>query len=334
MPAPAAAARPGRRRELEPVPGGRSGVAAGRVERDNPPARSSTMSKSTPPTRPRRARLAGVVALLLLGASCRAPGSAPPVWREPATGMAFVLVPAGRFAMGSPADEPGREAQETRHPVVLTRPYWLGRTEVTQAQCRTVLGADPSHFAALADELPVERVSLHDVERFLAELERRSPGSRFRLPTEAEWEHACRAGRATAYPTGARLTTAEANYDGRYPLPGQPPGENRDRPTKVASFPPNPWGLHDMNGNVWEWTADEHCPYPEGEAVDPLGRCGAALRIIRGGSWAFGADSARCALRYTHAPQDRGYSLGFRVVREASAPGARDNAPAGGHAAP
>jgi len=248
------------------------------------------------------------------------PGAGRPSWREPVTGMEFVELPAGRFRMGSPPTEPGHESQERLHDVVLTRSFWLGRTEVTQGQWKRVMGDDPSHFRDLADDLPVERVNLFDVERFLARLAELSPGSRFRLPTEAEWEYACRAGTTTAYPGGDRLSTDQGNYDGRYPLPGQPPGEDRERPTPVASFAPNAWGLFDMNGNVWEWTADEHCPYPEGESVDPLARCASPLHVIRGGSWVFNADSARCAVRYTHAPKDLGFSLGFRAVRELAVP--------------
>jgi len=93
-------------------------------------------------------------------------------------------------------------------------------------------------------------------------------------------------------------------------------GEYRQTPTPVGHFVPNAWGLHDLHGNVWEWVEDEHCPYPEGPSTDPVGQCGAERRVIRGGSWYFNADSARCALRYTHRPQDRGPSLGFRLVRE------------------
>ncbi len=230
--------------------------------------------------------------------------------------MKFVLVPSGSFLMGSPPGEPGHESQEVRHRVTLTRSFWLGRTEVTQDEWRHLMGGNPSHFSALGGQSPVENVTWYDVQEFLSRLSALSPGNRFRLPTEAEWEYACRAGTTTAYSTGERLDTDHANYCGRFPLPGQQPGVDRGHPTPVASFPPNPWGLYDMNGNVWEWTADEHCPYPDGPVHDPSPDCGAPLKVIRGGSWYFNADSARCAVRYTHRPQDRGFSLGFRVVRE------------------
>jgi formylglycine-generating enzyme required for sulfatase activity len=231
-------------------------------------------------------------------------------WVEPVTGMEFVLVPAGRFVMGSPPGEIGREAQERPHEVVITRPFHLGRFEVTRRQWRRVMGEDASHFTDTLDA-PVERVTWIEAHEFLRRLEARSPGSRFRLPTEAEWEYACRAGTTTAYGTGDALSLAQANV-----LSSDTAGGARGRTTRVGSYAPNAWGLFDMHGNVWEWTADEHCPYPEAAVTDPRGRCGAALKVIRGGSWYFGADSARCALRYTHRPQDRGFSLGFRVVRE------------------
>ena len=233
------------------------------------------------------------------------------LWVEPATGMEFVPIPAGRFVMGSPPGESGREAQERQHEVTITRPFDLGRLEVTQRQWQTVMGHNPSRFADSGGDFPVERVSWLDVREFLKRLAVLAPGQRFRLPTEAEWEYACRAGTTTPFNTGAVLATAQANYT---PSAGEAtPGR---RTAKAGSFPPNAWGLHDMHGNVWEWTEDEHCPYKKAAVVDPRAKCGSAVKVIRGGSWYFGADSARCALRYTHRPHDSGFSLGFRVVRE------------------
>ncbi len=231
---------------------------------------------------------------------------------EPVTGMAFVQVPAGRFVMGSPPDEVGREDQERQHEVRLSRPFWLGATEATQRQWRVVMGDNPSHFRDHGDLLPVESVSWFEVQEFLEKLAERSPGHQFRLPTEAEWEYACRAGTTSAYATGASLTPAQASFEASTEGTAAGPGH----PMPVGSFPPNPWGFYDLHGNVWEWTQDEHCPYPTDPASDPVASCGSSLKVIRGGSWHYGADSARCALRYTHRPQDRGFSLGFRVVRE------------------
>jgi formylglycine-generating enzyme required for sulfatase activity len=221
---------------------------------------------------------------------------------EPVTGMRLVRIPSGTFTMGSPSDEPLREEQETLHTVRLTHGFWIGEREVTQAEWEAVMGTRPSHFARCGGRCPVESVNFAEVQEFVSRLNRKTAGG-FRLPTEAEWEYVCRAGASTAFSTGSALTRAEANYGGTAPAP-------------VGTFPPNAWGLSDMHGNVWEWCQDWHCPYGAGPAVDPVGSCDSGLRVIRGGSWAFGADSARCALRYTHRPEDRGPSLGFRVARD------------------
>ena len=232
-------------------------------------------------------------------------------WVEPITGMTFVEIPAGHFNMGSPVGERGRERQERRHEVVITRPFWMGVFEVTQAQWLRVMGENPSWFHESGD-LPVERVSWHEALEFAGRLTDLAPGSRFRLPTEAEWEYACRAGTDTAYHVGSTLTTSDANVTERPDVDVRMRGGT----TPAGLFPPNAWGLHDMHGNVWEWTRDDHCPYPEGPALNPSRACDSPVKVIRGGSWYFTAESARCALRYTHAPGDRGFSLGLRLVRE------------------
>jgi len=239
---------------------------------------------------------------------------APPqlrAYREAVTGMVFVEIPPSTFEMGSATDDPGREEGERLHPVTLTHPYWIGRTEVTQAQWQKVMGHNPSHFQG-DGTLPVEMVNYFEIETFLERLEALAPGNHFRLPTEAEWENACHAGASTPFAFGQNLSTTRANFD----------DSNDDasgRTLPVASFPPNAWGLYDFHGNVWEWCADEPCAYSGEAETDPVRSCGNPLKVIRGGSWHFGADSARCALRYTHAPNDRGFSLGFRVVREIKA---------------
>ena len=260
---------------------------------------------------------AGVAAALALLVSTSVPLLEPngSGWIDPVTGMRFVLLPHGTFTMGSPSTERWREPQETPHEVTLSRRVFLGVHEVTQEQWHEVMGTRPGWFDGGAARLPVENVTWHEVQQFLERLTTRSDGSLFRLPTEAEWEYACRAGTTTAYGVGAGLTSADANIDPR--APDDPSPVERDGSTRPGgSSQPNPWGLYDMHGNVWEWTADDHCPYPAGPGTDPRGSCNAPLKVIRGGSWRFRADSARCALRYTHAPGDRGYSLGFRVVRE------------------
>ncbi len=138
------------------------------------------------------------------------------------------------------------------------------------------------------------------------------------MPTEAEWEYACRAGTTTAFGVAERIDSWQANFDGRDPYPGATPGPYVAATTPVGTYPPNAWGLYDMHGNVWEWCEDDHCPYPETPQTDPLARCDSGLRVIRGGSWYYGPDSARCGLRYTHRSIDDGPSLGFRLVWEGS----------------
>jgi formylglycine-generating enzyme required for sulfatase activity len=168
----------------------------------------------------------------------------------------------------------------------------------------------------------VENVTFADVQRFLAKLNANTiAGVTYRLPTEAEWEYACRAGTTTPFAPGGTITTDEANFNGKFPYSSSAPGLFRERPTPVGEFAPNRWGLADMHGNVWEWTADWYGPYPAVDSAhDPRGPSAGTLRVVRGGSWYFDANSARCALRYTHAPADRGFSLGFRVAADRRPP--------------
>src|SRR5262252_7903090 len=240
--------------------------------------------------------------------------------REEWTGMTLVELPPGRFTMGSGSSEAGRNADEVLHDVEITRPFFIGQFEVTQQEWRTVMGTAPSHFGACGSRCPVENVTFAEVEQFLTKLnahvappQSKAPSLRFRLPTEAEWEYACRARTTGPFSTGENLTTAQANYNGKFPYPSFPPGDFRQKPTPVGSFALNPWGLGDMHGNVWEWTSDWYAPYSEFAAanIDPHGPADGEKRVIRGGSWFFDANSARCGLRYTHAPQDKGFSLGL-----------------------
>ena len=229
--------------------------------------------------------------------------------------MEFLRVEAGRFHMGSPHDESGRQIDETRHGVVLTTDFWLGRYEVTQEEWTQIMEGNPSRFRDCGPRCPVETVSSFEIERFIERLEELSPGNDFRLPTEAEWELACRAGTVTPFSTGSTMSVSQANFDGRYPYSDQPAEHWIGSPTPVGSYPANPWGFHDLHGNVWEWTQDWYALYPQGTVTDPLGPPSGELRVIRGGSWTFDGNSTRCALRYTHAPHLDGPSLGFRLVR-------------------
>jgi formylglycine-generating enzyme required for sulfatase activity len=212
--------------------------------------------------------------VVLLTPGCRATAD----WIEPTTGMVFVRLPSA--ALGAAASPP----------------LWIGKFEVTQAEWEAVMDRDnAAWFHDDSGRLPMENVTWFEVRDFLSRLNSRSPGARFRLPTEREWETACRAGTTTTYSTGETLRPDQANFA------ASPERMSEGRTMRVGSFPANPLGLHDMHGNVWEWTADA---------------AGDGLMIIRGGSWYFGADSAACGLRYTHRPQDRGFSIGFRVVRD------------------
>jgi formylglycine-generating enzyme required for sulfatase activity len=235
--------------------------------------------------------------LVLLLAACSR--ELPVRWVEPTTRMEFALMPVGDFVAGSPPTEPGHLEDEALYPVRMSTEFYMATREVTRGEWAVIMTPQdvPSPDEA---KLPVVDVNWHDVRQFLDRINQGQEW-RLRLPSEVEWEYACRAGTTTPYSTGQFLSTADANYNGEFPLPGQERGENRARVLPVGSFQPNAWGLFDMHGNVWEWTNDA---YDE------------SRKVIRGGSWRFNADSARCALRYHHQPQDRGDSLGFRLVRE------------------
>ena len=234
------------------------------------------------------------------------------------TGMTLVEIPNGRFTMGSAAAETGRNDDELLHDVEISHPFFLGRNEVTQQEWKTVMGAAPSHFSTCGSKCPVENVSFFEVQQFLTKLNNHTKLRHYRLPTEAEWEYACRARTTGPFSTGENLTTAEANYNGTQPYGSFPAGEFRQKTTPAGTFPLNPWGLADMHGNVWEWISDWYGPYRDGQTanIDPAGPASGEKHVLRGGSWFFDANSARCGLRYTHAPQDRGFSLGFRVAAD------------------
>lgn len=259
---------------------------------------------------------AGLALVAAMGAAAPSRSSLPGRIVEPRSGITLIRVPGGTFTMGSPAGEAGRGADETPHRVTLS-PFYLGATEVTQAQWARVMGWNHSHHAG-CPACPVEEVTYVDVQAFIGRLNAHTRAIRFRLPTEAEWEFACRAGSTTPFSMGASISTSQANFDGDFPYNGAPRGANRRATMPAASFPPNRWGFFDMHGNVWEWTADWYGAYPRNPVHDPAGPASGTLHVIRGGSWAFDANSARCALRYTHAPRLRGYSLGFRLAATAS----------------
>lgn len=227
----------------------------------------------------------------------------------------FILIPSGTFMMGSPFGEPQRERDETQNQVTISNPFYIQTTEVTQGQWRRIMGSNPSHFSSCGDDCPVEMVSWNNVQDFILKLNSLERTNKYRLPTEAEWEYAARAGTTTPFYTGKCLSTKEANYNGRYPLSGCSKRDYRQKTIRVASLDPNTWGLYDMHGNVSEWVQDYYGTYPSDSVTDPTGPSSGLRRVIRGGSWHSSAGICRSASRYDRTPGSFGGNAGFRLVR-------------------
>ncbi len=221
----------------------------------------------------------------------------------------------GSFWMGSPEDEPERSDDDgPRHLVTLTRGFWLADTACTQAMWERVTSGNPSRFES--PDRPVEQVSWEDLQRFLRAVEALLPGCTAGLPTEAEWEYACRAGTETPFSFGAQISPDQANYNGNYPYAGGEKGVWREETVPAKSLPPNAWGLYEMHGNVWEWCADGQRTYTNEPQDDPWGDPGegdAALRAVRGGSWIDDAGGVRSAYRNASRPGYAVCDLGFRL---------------------
>jgi formylglycine-generating enzyme required for sulfatase activity len=248
----------------------------------------------------------------------------PPDRLSNAVGMTLALIPAGSFRMGSPDGEAERGKDEGPvHEVRITRPFYLGVHPVTQAQYQRVMGSNPSHFHAGdggGPEHPVDQVTWDEAMEFCRRLsaspEERAAGREYRLPTEAEWEYACRAGTATPFWWGASASSTQANFKGSHPYGGGEKGPYPRRTTRVGAYSANPWGLHDVHGNVWEWCADwfdEAC-YANSSIEDPLGPESGSGRVLRGGSWHSVGGSCRAAFRCRYAPGSRYSSIGFRTA--------------------
>ena len=215
--------------------------------------------------------------------------------------LEMVLIPAGKFMMGSPASEKDRNENETQHEVIITKPFYMGKYEVTQEQYEAVVGNNPS-IRTKETKLPVTKVSWEDCQEFIKKLNAKTSGG-YRLPTEAEWEYACRAGTATAYSYGASLTESDANIGGNI--------------MEVGSYKPTAFGLYDMHGNVWEWCNDWDSTLQDGKVTDPKGPSTGNFRVLRGGSfYGRGGSKARSSARgsntQTYRVSDGG---GFRLAR-------------------
>jgi formylglycine-generating enzyme required for sulfatase activity len=213
--------------------------------------------------------------------------------------MQFAWIPPGSFLMGGDKSDDERP----KHRVTISKGFFLGVHPVTQAQWISVMGSNPSHFPDDEDS-PVESVSWFDAMEFCKKLAEKT-GKPITLPTEAEWEYACRAGTTTDYHTGDGVDALEEA--------GWYNGNSMESTQTVGNFEPNPWGLHDMHGNVWEWCLDGMRAYTAEPATDPKGPSGKDVRGMRGGSWRDSPLRCRAACRVRRAPSERYHYLGLRV---------------------
>jgi formylglycine-generating enzyme required for sulfatase activity len=279
----------------------------------------------------------GPTALTAAGAAASSTGNGSIIPAKPSSGatltntigMHLVYVPPSDFQMGSPPDEQGRDVDERQFKATLSHGFHIGSTAVTQKQWAQVMGAHyvstdgvhpdelmGEHF--IGDNFPINCVSWNEANEFCRRLSAKE-NKNYQLPTEAQWECACRAGTTTPFSFGSKLTAESANIDPLSPYGAPAPAEQKDdpmRPMPVGSFPPNAWGLYDMHGNVMQWCRDWYGDYPLGSATDPSGPETGEARVVRGGSWLHPAVIARSASRWSYPPVVRTNYIGFRVVLE------------------
>jgi uncharacterized protein (TIGR02996 family) len=253
--------------------------------------------------------------------------------RTSSIGMRLALIRSGRFLMGSAESEPGHEFREAPvHEVEITRPFYLGIFPVTQAEFQSVMRRNPSEFRAGGDSasavagldtttFPVDNVTWQEAVSFCRRLSSRAAekraGREYRLPTEAEWEYACRAWLGNdPFSLGQSISARLANYDGRHPYRGSRLGPHLDRTSAVGSYPPNPFGLYDMHGNVWEWCSDWYDEeyYAHSPPRDPAGPEQGDLRVQRGGCWGAIGECCRSASRDMDDPDGAQFVFGMRVA--------------------
>lgn len=256
-------------------------------------------------------------------------------------GMELVWIPSGEFMMGSSESEIAEalfEAQKgnkkvprdvfspelPKHRVRISNGFWIGRYEVTQKQWQEIMDDNPSDYKDCGLNCPIEQISWYDTQVFLKRLNEKDSVFEYRLPTEAEWEYACRAGTTTAFAFGDKLNSSQANFDGRFPYNGTEKGKFVKKTTPVGSYQPNAWGLYDMHGNVWEWVEDWYGNYISGDVVDPTGPVASTYKSVRGGAWVNLASLVRSAARTGVKPDfrknnavfspDKNINVGLRVV--------------------
>jgi formylglycine-generating enzyme required for sulfatase activity len=276
--------------------------------------------------------LACLLAGLIVGGAARGQDAPRPITNS--IGMKLVRIPAGKFLMGSPATETERDADEAQHEVAITRPFYLGVYPVTQEQFAAVMFKNPSFFQRTkggGPDHPVEQVRWGEAREFCRKLgarpEEKKAGRTYRLPTEAEWEYACRAGTTTAFHVGDRLSSKQANFNGNYPYGGADPGPFLRRTAKVGSYAPNAWGLYDMHGNVLQWCSDWFDPdyYKKRPKADPKGPPEGVVPttfgkdhfvVVRGGCWLDEGRACRSARRFRLQQSEPYRWTGFRVVCE------------------
>ena len=252
-------------------------------------------------------KLALVIIILLIPFTFAEPTSPKKVITN-SIDMKFVLIPAGTFTMGSSLDEPGRNDDEKQHEVRISKPFYLQATEVSQGQWKKVMGDNPSKFKNCGDDCPVENVYWEDAQKFIRKLNQMESTNKFRLPTEAEWEYACRAGTETAYSFGDKMD--KLGEYGWYL-------DNSERLTHPGGEKkPNAWGLYDMHGNVQEWCQDWYGDYSSNLVIDPKGPDKGYQRVLRGGSWSSSSRLVRSGLRSRSSPRHRINTRGFRVARD------------------
>ena len=266
----------------------------------------------------------------------RAPAEFPPPWAQrwgydgygiwadlcvpPAVVQRLRWIEPGRFMMGSPKHEAERNDNEgPQHLVTINTGFWLADTACTQELWQTVMGNNPAYFHARnkgGPQHPLEQVSWLDVQEFLAALQKHVQEAPVSLPTEAEWEYACRADTTTPFSFGENIHPQKVNYIGNHPYAGAKKGLYRQQTVAVKALPANPWGLYQMHGNVWEWCEDVWREnYAQAHDAGDKD-----LRVLRGGSWSSGAQHARSAFRNRSGPGRRYYFVGFRFVLRSSRP--------------